>query len=194
MIGRPGRRLTERTTPGQLFDPKPRPTPSTPGRPDHHPRATDHILDMSIEPTLEDQELLEETLRRLGSGMPRREVFSVMLSTAGFLAAVAGIWLIQDPDSFSVLPGLLCVRRSSASSTPRGLLNPGKKLARAVNQRPKRRAPMVRHSTPPPLPKAARVYVEVVDLELAVVAAGQQRELNRLPSGHIVRRMDVDVA
>jgi FAD linked oxidases, C-terminal domain len=64
---------------------------------------------MSIEPTLEDQELLEETLRRLGSGMSRREFFSVMLSTAGFLAAVAGVWLIQDPDSFSVLPGLLCV-------------------------------------------------------------------------------------
>jgi putative nucleotidyltransferase with HDIG domain len=69
----------------------------------------DHILDMSIEPTLEDQELLEVMLRRVGSGMSRREIFSALLATAGFLAAVAGVWLIQDPGSFSVLPALLCV-------------------------------------------------------------------------------------
>ena len=33
----------------------------------------DHTLDMSIDPTLEEQELLEETLRRPGFRMSRRE-------------------------------------------------------------------------------------------------------------------------
>jgi putative nucleotidyltransferase with HDIG domain len=61
---------------------------------------------MSIEPTLEDQELLEETLRRPGSGMSRRELLATLLSAAGFVAAVAGLWAIQDPDSFSIVPAV----------------------------------------------------------------------------------------
>jgi putative nucleotidyltransferase with HDIG domain len=64
---------------------------------------------MSIEPTLEDQALLEETLRRSVSGMSRRELLSALLSTAGFIAAVAGVWAIQDPDSFPILPAVVCV-------------------------------------------------------------------------------------
>ncbi len=69
----------------------------------------DHMLDMSIEPSLEEQELLEETLRRPGSGMSRREILAVVLSAAGFLAAVAGVWAIQDPDSFSIAPAVVCL-------------------------------------------------------------------------------------
>ena len=64
---------------------------------------------MSIEPSLEEQELLEETLRRPGAGISRREVAFVLLSTAGFFAALVGIWLIQDPDSFPIAPGLVCL-------------------------------------------------------------------------------------
>jgi putative nucleotidyltransferase with HDIG domain len=66
----------------------------------------DHTVDMSIEPTLEDQALLEETLRRSGSGMSRRELLASLLSLAGFIAAVAGLWAIQDPDSFPVIPAV----------------------------------------------------------------------------------------
>jgi putative nucleotidyltransferase with HDIG domain len=62
---------------------------------------------MSIEPTLEDQELLEETLRRPGSGMSRRELLATLLTAAGFVAAVAGIWAIDDPDAFPILPGVV---------------------------------------------------------------------------------------
>jgi putative nucleotidyltransferase with HDIG domain len=66
-------------------------------------------MDMSIEPTLEEQELLEETLRRPGSGMSRRELLAALVSLAGFIAAVAGVWLIQDPDSFPILPAVVCL-------------------------------------------------------------------------------------
>jgi putative nucleotidyltransferase with HDIG domain len=66
----------------------------------------DHILDMSIEPTLEDQELLEETLRRPGSGMSRRELLAALLGAAGFVVAVAGLWAIQDPDTFPIVPAI----------------------------------------------------------------------------------------
>jgi putative nucleotidyltransferase with HDIG domain len=69
----------------------------------------DHSLDMSIEPTLEEQELLEETLRRPGSRMSRREVLAIVLSATLFVAAIVGLWLIQDPDSFPIVPAVICV-------------------------------------------------------------------------------------
>jgi putative nucleotidyltransferase with HDIG domain len=67
------------------------------------------MQDMSSDPTLEDQELLEETLRRPSSGMSRREIVAAVISAAGFVAAVAGLWLIQDPDSFSIGPAVVCL-------------------------------------------------------------------------------------
>ncbi|MGN6867882.1 MAG: HD-GYP domain-containing protein [Solirubrobacteraceae bacterium] len=63
---------------------------------------------MSIDPTLEDQELLEETLRRPGFRMSRREVLAILLSTVGFIAAVVALWLIQDPDAFPIVPAVVC--------------------------------------------------------------------------------------
>jgi putative nucleotidyltransferase with HDIG domain len=72
-------------------------------------RVADHSLDMSIEPTLEEQELLEETLRRPGTRMSRRELLAILLSAALFVAATAGLWLIQDPDSFRIVPAVICV-------------------------------------------------------------------------------------
>jgi putative nucleotidyltransferase with HDIG domain len=62
---------------------------------------------MSIDPTLEEQALLEDTLRRPAFRMSRRELLAIGLSTVGFIAAVAGLWLIQDPDSFPVVPAVL---------------------------------------------------------------------------------------
>jgi putative nucleotidyltransferase with HDIG domain len=67
------------------------------------------MRDMSIEPTLEEQELLEDTLRRPGLGMSRREILASLLTGAGFVAAVIAIWLIQDPDGFSIVPTVVCL-------------------------------------------------------------------------------------
>jgi hypothetical protein len=64
---------------------------------------------MSFEPSLEDQQMLEETLRRPGSGMTGREILAGVLSAAGFFAAVAGVWLVQDPDSFPVVSAVVCL-------------------------------------------------------------------------------------
>ncbi len=72
-------------------------------------RAADHHLDMSFDPSLEDQQLLEQTLRQPGSGMTGRELLGGVLMAAGLLAAVAAIWAIQDPDSFPVLPAVVCL-------------------------------------------------------------------------------------
>ena len=62
---------------------------------------------MSFDPSLEDQQLLEETLRRSASRMTRREILAAVLLTAGFIAAVVGVWLIEDPDSFPILPAVI---------------------------------------------------------------------------------------
>ncbi len=64
---------------------------------------------MSFDPSLEDQQLLEETLRRPGSGMTRPEILTGLLSAAGFLAGVVAIWMIEDPDAFPVLPTIVCM-------------------------------------------------------------------------------------
>ncbi|HZE05916.1 MAG TPA: HD-GYP domain-containing protein [Solirubrobacteraceae bacterium] len=64
---------------------------------------------MSIEPTLEEQALLEETFRRPASRLSRRELIAAVVSAVGFVAAVSGVWLIQDPDSFAILPVVVCL-------------------------------------------------------------------------------------
>jgi putative nucleotidyltransferase with HDIG domain len=64
---------------------------------------------MSIEPTLEEQELLEETLRRPGNRMSRRELLAILLSASIVVAAIAGLWLIRDPDSFPIVPAVVCL-------------------------------------------------------------------------------------
>ncbi len=48
-------------------------------------------------------------MRRPGSGMSRRELLATLLTAAGFVAAVAGVWAIQDPDSFDIVPAVVCL-------------------------------------------------------------------------------------
>jgi putative nucleotidyltransferase with HDIG domain len=69
----------------------------------------DHPEEMSIDPTLEDQELLEETLRRPGSQMSRRELLAILVSAIVVVASIAGLWLIQDPESFPIVPAVVCL-------------------------------------------------------------------------------------
>ncbi len=74
-----------------------------------HAAVADHPWDMSIDPTLEDQELLEQTLRRPSSRLSRPELLSGLASAAAFMAAVAGVWAIQDPDAFPIVPAVICL-------------------------------------------------------------------------------------
>ena len=39
--------------------------------------------------------------------MTRREILAAVLLTVGFIAAVVGVWLIEDPDSFPILPAVI---------------------------------------------------------------------------------------
>jgi putative nucleotidyltransferase with HDIG domain len=64
---------------------------------------------MAFEPTLEEQQLLADTLTRNRSRMPVHERIVELLVAIGFAAAVAGLWLASPPRSVSLLPALLCV-------------------------------------------------------------------------------------
>jgi putative nucleotidyltransferase with HDIG domain len=62
---------------------------------------------MSLQPTLEEQELLADTFLRDGSEMDDRERVVELGITVAFVAAVAVIWAAQPPHGFSVLPSVL---------------------------------------------------------------------------------------
>jgi HD-GYP domain-containing protein (c-di-GMP phosphodiesterase class II) len=64
---------------------------------------------MSIEPTLEEQRLLADTLQRRHSRMTTRERLAAVVTGAGFALSVAGIWLIHPPHALAVVPASLCV-------------------------------------------------------------------------------------
>jgi HD-GYP domain-containing protein (c-di-GMP phosphodiesterase class II) len=64
---------------------------------------------MSIEPTLEEQKLLADTLRRRHSGMTARERVATTITATGFAIAVAAIWLIHPPHGLAIVPAVLCV-------------------------------------------------------------------------------------
>jgi putative nucleotidyltransferase with HDIG domain len=64
---------------------------------------------MSLDPTLEEQELLADTFRRSGSRMTRRELLAEVLVGSGFLLAVAGIWMLRPPHAFDIGPAGLCL-------------------------------------------------------------------------------------
>ena len=63
---------------------------------------------MSLQPNLEEQELLADTLRQADVGlMPRESVIEPLFSLA-FLVAVAGLWWVNPPHTVAVLPSVLC--------------------------------------------------------------------------------------
>ncbi len=64
---------------------------------------------MSIEPRLEEQPLLEETLRRIRCALTARELLAIAMALAILLAAVAGLWAIQPPHGFAVGPAVICL-------------------------------------------------------------------------------------
>jgi putative nucleotidyltransferase with HDIG domain len=63
---------------------------------------------MSLELSVEEQNLLADTLERAHSEMRPRERRAELLGAATFAAAVAALWITHPPHSFSILPAALC--------------------------------------------------------------------------------------
>jgi putative nucleotidyltransferase with HDIG domain len=64
---------------------------------------------MSFRPNLEEQELLADTFRRAAQRLVSRELACEIVAGAGFLVAVAALWLAEPPGHFAVVPALLCL-------------------------------------------------------------------------------------
>ena len=69
----------------------------------------DALLSMSIEPNLEEQQLLEDTFRRTGLGLTNRELLAESLCIAGFIVAAISLWAIEPPHAFAVVPAIVCL-------------------------------------------------------------------------------------
>jgi putative nucleotidyltransferase with HDIG domain len=72
---------------------------------------------MSFDPTLTEQVLLEDTLRRRAVPMHRREVLAVGISSVAFVASIAAVWSIAPPQAFALAPVLLCLLVMALSIT-----------------------------------------------------------------------------
>jgi putative nucleotidyltransferase with HDIG domain len=64
---------------------------------------------MSLKPSLEEQQLLADTALRAESSMPGRERLAELLLGVGLVTAVAVLWWIDPPHTFSMLPAALCL-------------------------------------------------------------------------------------
>ena len=65
-------------------------------------------VSMSNAPSLEEQQLLADSLRRAGSELSARERLGEMLIGLGFVAAVVALWAISPPSAFALWPAFLC--------------------------------------------------------------------------------------
>jgi HD-GYP domain-containing protein (c-di-GMP phosphodiesterase class II) len=63
---------------------------------------------MSLEPTVEEQELLASSLTRESTTMTLRERISGAIAGGGFVAATAALWALHPPGSFPISSALLC--------------------------------------------------------------------------------------
>jgi putative nucleotidyltransferase with HDIG domain len=64
---------------------------------------------MSLNPDLEEQQLLAETYRRASARPSAREMLGETLVGGGFFAAIAILWWAQPPGSFAIWPLVVCV-------------------------------------------------------------------------------------
>jgi putative nucleotidyltransferase with HDIG domain len=64
---------------------------------------------MSLDLSVEDQQLLEDTYRRAESQMTMRERIGEFVTCAGFVVAGALLWWLQPPTGFAAGPVVLCV-------------------------------------------------------------------------------------
>ena len=64
---------------------------------------------MSLEPSLDEQDVLADTFRRVEAQMTGRERLAEVMVGGGFAAAVACLWWIRPPHAFAVLPAAVCL-------------------------------------------------------------------------------------
>jgi len=62
-----------------------------------------------MDPGLEEQELLADKFRRADARMPARERQAEIGLGLAFAAAIAGVWSLDPPKGFAVVPALLCL-------------------------------------------------------------------------------------
>jgi putative nucleotidyltransferase with HDIG domain len=66
-------------------------------------------FDMSFKPTVGEQELLAETIRRPGLRLNRRELVAAVLVGSGFFIAVAWVWFLRPPHGPVTESAALCM-------------------------------------------------------------------------------------
>ncbi len=64
---------------------------------------------MSLDPKLEDHEVLAETYERRRSRVTARELVSSVLAGVGFVVAAGALWAVDPPSTFALLPAALCI-------------------------------------------------------------------------------------
>ncbi|HEY1524014.1 MAG TPA: HD-GYP domain-containing protein [Solirubrobacteraceae bacterium] len=64
---------------------------------------------MALEPTVEEQDLLADTLRRASARMSFRERAAETVAGVGLFAVTAGLWLANPPHAFSLLAAATCL-------------------------------------------------------------------------------------
>ena len=64
---------------------------------------------MALEPTVEEQELLADTLRRASARMSLRERAAETVADVGLVAVTAGLWVAWPPHAFSVVAAVTCL-------------------------------------------------------------------------------------
>ncbi len=74
---------------------------------------------MAFEPSLAEQELLADTIRRSRSAVTGRQRFAEILVGGGFVAAVAVIWALNPPHGLNPAATLMCVAVMALSSRVR---------------------------------------------------------------------------
>ena len=72
---------------------------------------------MSFDPSLTEQELLEDTLRRSAQPMRRREVIAAVMSVIALASSTAAVWSIAPPHPFPLVPALICLLVLAVAST-----------------------------------------------------------------------------
>jgi putative nucleotidyltransferase with HDIG domain len=66
-------------------------------------------MEMSLEPSFEEQELLADTVAREGARMSSRELVAGWLLGAAFVAAEVGLWRLRPPHAFATVAAVVCV-------------------------------------------------------------------------------------
>ena len=64
---------------------------------------------MALEPNIEEQTHLADTFRESGAVLTPREQLAEVPVAVGFAAAAAGLWILQPPHAFALLPAALCL-------------------------------------------------------------------------------------